>query len=231
MGVSWSIFSMSGGHRMFVPLTLNPVLSHFPFACNMASHNGGTGQGNPVNSILPPSVGTGAFPWRRDCSKTSYTGKLSLNTRVLVIPVPVLCMVTHECFDEMSWETLFAPSDSSLSSPTDLLPRATTLHWGHGDLIQKVNLAKVSKESMKQKVGWNGDDAATPLGIKQWRLKEISGVKRLILWDRVTQMVQDFLQKGYEQPVSICPWFAQLCHSATVSYTHNLALFPDEPQH
>ena len=38
-----------------------------------------------------------------------------------------------------------------------------------------MNLAKVSKESMKQKVGWNGDDVATPLGIKQWRLKEISG--------------------------------------------------------
>ena len=86
---------------MFVPLALNPVLSHFLFACNMASHNGSTGQGNPVNSILPPSVWTGVFPWSRDCDKTSYTEKLSLNTRMLVLLVPMLYMMTHERFDEM----------------------------------------------------------------------------------------------------------------------------------
>ena len=74
---------------MFVPLAMNPVLSHFPFACNMASQNDGTGQGNPVNSVLPASVGTGVFPWWRDCSKTSYTEKISLNTRMLVILVHV----------------------------------------------------------------------------------------------------------------------------------------------
>ena len=62
-------------------------------------------------------------------------------------------------------------------------------------------------------------------------LKEMSGVKRLILWDRVTQMVQDFLQKGYEHPIFIWTWFVQLSHSATVSYTHSLAFFHDEPQH
>lgn len=79
---------MSRGHQLFTSVSLNPVLSLFLSTCSMASQNGGIGQDpcrNPVNSIPPHPVGTALFPCWRDCSKTSYIKRLSLNIRMLII--------------------------------------------------------------------------------------------------------------------------------------------------
>ena len=59
---------------------------------------------------------------------------------------------------------------------------------GHGDLILKVNLEKISKERVKQKVELEWGQCGNSFGNKTMViLKEMSGVKRLILWDRVTK--------------------------------------------